>query len=185
MAVALMKKEFQCSSCKMFPRHADTNGRQCSQCSKNFCENCSYHKCSDEGRRNSDVSVPFQVTLELKNYFPYFCKNNKFGCEELFFEEEKVVEHETFCQYQTVFCADIQCKIEVCLLNYFDHFKKSHNDFEDLGDSQTFDLALDIDKARGQVLYVVLKQDVKTKNGNSVEDIQVKWNSCNLLAISS
>ena len=59
-------------------------------------------------------------------HLPFICKNNKFGCEEIL-DETKLLEHEKYCNYQTVNCAFLKsCKVEVGLLNYLDHIKDTH-----------------------------------------------------------
>ena len=49
MARNLVKKEYQCSGCKIFPRPGTKTVKKCSYCSKIFCTNCGIHPCPNNG----------------------------------------------------------------------------------------------------------------------------------------
>ena len=127
MARNLVKKEFQCYGCKNLPRPGQTTIKQCKPCSKIFCGNCGSHECSDGYQRNPEISLPLKINLD---FLPYFCKNNKFGCEEMRFKEAELFEHEYVCEFQLTYCADSLCKSEVNVLNYLDHYKEKHGNHD-------------------------------------------------------
>ena len=86
MAVALMKKEFQCSSCKMFPRHADTTGRQCTP----SCSMCTAQKCQciRLWRKELDNTVchsVFPTDIRMPNLRTIGFKTNLTSINQIFF----------------------------------------------------------------------------------------------------
>ena len=97
------------------------------------------------------------LSIETDNILPYFCKNNKFGCEEILFKIE-LFDHEKKCQYQVVNCAEINCKDEVCILRYLDHFKEKHHNCEHWRFGGY--LTLEFDKMIPEYISVNLKNDV-------------------------
>ena len=152
-----VKKEFECSACKKLPRPGQTIVKKCSTCSKIFCGTCGIrsHLCSGT-QRNPDQSVPLKIDVE---FLPYFCKNSKFGCEEILFKGSELFEHEYSCAFRIICCPDFGCKNEVNFLNYLDHFKEKHNDYEDLGEGKNFKLPLPIDQIQSQTIEITLKND--------------------------
>ena len=76
----VVKKEFECSGCKNLLRPGQTTIKKCKTCSKIFCGLCGLHLCSNGRQQNPDMSLPLKIDL---TFLPYFCKNNKFGCEEI------------------------------------------------------------------------------------------------------
>ena len=161
---SIMKKDYQCSTCKSFPRqeNAMSKGKtvhtletvtHCSICSNVFCLDCILHTCSDGLQKKSDMSrslesaafCTFEWNLEFREYLPYFCENPKFGCEENFFNEEELYKHEKYCSYQRVYCVDIECSDAVCLLDYLEHFKSSHGNSENCSNDKTFHLPIELD----------------------------------------
>ena len=154
-----IKKEFECFGCKNLPRPSQTTIKKCKICSKIFCGICEIgsHLCSDGTQRNPNESVPLKIDVE---FLPYFCKNNKFGCEEILFKDSELFEHEPTCAFQIVCCPDFKCKDKVNFLNYLDHFKEKHDVYEDLGEGRTFKLPLPMDQIQSQALKVTLKNDV-------------------------
>ena len=154
-----IKKEFECFGCKNLPRPSQTTIKKCKTCSNIFCGICGIgsHLCSDGTQRNPNESVPLKIDVE---FLPYFCKNNKFGCEEILFKDSELFEHEPTCAFQIVCCPDFSCKDKVNFLNYVDHFKEKHGDYEDLGEGRTFKLPLPMDQIQSQALKVTLKNDV-------------------------
>ena len=77
-------------------------------------------------------------------HLPFICKNNKFGCEEIL-DDTKLLEHEKYCNYQKVNCAFLDdCKSEVGLLNYLDHFKETHYVLNTDGLGKIFKLPIDL-----------------------------------------
>ena len=161
---SIMRKDYQCSTCKSFPRpeNAMSKGKtvqtletvtHCSICSNVFCLDCIFHTCSDGLQKKSDMSrslesaafCTFEWNLEFREYLPYFCENPKFGCEENFFNEEELYKHEKYCSYQRVYCVDIECSDKVCLLDYLEHFKSSHGNSESCSNDKTFHLPIELD----------------------------------------
>ena len=159
-----MRKDYQCSTCKSFPRpeNAMSKGKtvhtfetvtHCSICSNVFCLDCISHTCSDGGEKESDMSrslesaafSTFEWNLEFKPYLSYFCENAKFGCQENFFKEEELYKHEKYCSYQRVYCVDIECEENVCLLDYLEHFKSTHGNSENRSNDKTFHLPIELD----------------------------------------
>ena len=70
-----------------------------------FCDDCTVHQCPGLGRpgqRTAKISVPMELSiiLNIDQYLSYFCKNNKFGCEEVLVNQEKLLEHEKYCDFQ-------------------------------------------------------------------------------------
>jgi hypothetical protein len=47
---------------------------------------------------------------------------------------------------QAIKCTEIDCKTEVCYLNYLDHCEENHGTYEDLGDGKVFKSPIDFDK---------------------------------------
>ena len=162
---SIMRKDFQCSTCKSFPRpeNAMSKGKtvhtletvtHCCICSNVFCLDCRFHTCSDGGtKKTSDMSrslesaafSTFEWNLEFRKYLPYFCENAKFGCQENFFNGEELYKHEKYCSYQRVYCVDIECEEEVCLLDYLEHFKSTHGNSENCSNDKTFHLPIELD----------------------------------------
>ena len=161
---SIMRKDYQCSTCKSFPRpeNAMSKGKtlhtfetvtHCSICSNVFCLDCISHTCSDGGEKESDMSrslesaafSTFEWNLEFKPYLSYFCENAKFGCQENFFKEEELYKHEKYCSYQRVYCVDIECEENVCLLDYLEHFKSTHGNSENRSNDKTFHLPIELD----------------------------------------
>ena len=161
---SIMRKDYQCSTCKSFPRpeNAMSKGKtvhtfetvtHCSICSNVFCLDCKSHTCSDGGEKESDMSrslesaafSTFEWNLEFKPYLSYFCENAKFGCQENFFKEEELYKHEKYCSYQRVYCVDIECEENVCLLDYLEHFKSTHGNSENRSNDKTFHLPIELD----------------------------------------
>ena len=66
--------------------------------------------------------MPFNTILE---YLPFQCKNTDYGCTEIFMETE-LFDHEKYCDYQRVNCANLSCKTEISFLNLVDHFGEFH-----------------------------------------------------------
>ena len=154
-----IKKEFECFGCKNLPRPSQTTIKKCQTCSKIFCGICGLgsHLCSDGTQRNPNESVPLKIDVD---FLPYFCMNNKFGCEEILFNYSELFEHEPTCAFQIVCCPNFRCKDKVNFLNYLDHFKEKHDVYEDLGEGRTFKLPLPMDQIQSQALKVTLKNDV-------------------------
>ena len=154
-----IKKEFECFGCKNLPRPNQKTIKKCKTCSKIFCGICEIgsHLCSDGTQRNPNESVPLKIDVD---FLPYFCMNNKFGCEEILFKDSELFEHEPTCAFQIVCCPDFKCKDKVNFLNYLDHFKEKHDVYEDLGEGRTFKLPLPMDQIQSQALKVTLKNDV-------------------------
>ena len=161
---SIMRKDYQCSTCKSFPRpeNAMSKGKtvhtfetvtHCSICSNVFCLDCISHTCSDGDEVESDMSrslesaafSTFEWNLEFKPYLSYFCENAKFGCQENFFKEEELYKHEKYCSYQRVYCVDIECEENVCLLDYLEHFKSTHGNSENRSNDKTFHLPIELD----------------------------------------
>ena len=118
-------------------------------------------RCSADGLlHNPDLTV--SLSIETDNFLPYFCKNNKFGCEEILFKIE-LFDHEKKCQYQVVNCAEINCKDEVCILRYLDHFKEKHQKCEHWRFGGY--LTLEFDKMIPGYISVNLKNDVLRYQG--------------------
>ena len=179
-----VKKEFECSGCKKLPRPGQTTVKKCTTCSKIFCITCGIgsHLCSDGIQRNPDGSVPLKIDVE---FLPYFCKNSKFGCEEILFKDSELFKHEHSCDFQIICCPEFDCKNEVNLLNYLDHFKEKHDDHGDLGESKTFKLPLPMDQIQSQTLKISLKNDPlvgKYEISNAVVNGKPNW-VMNLCAI--
>ena len=67
-----------------------------------FCDECAVHQCPGYGERTAKTSVPIElsITLNVDQYLSYFCKNNKFGCEQVLVNQEKLLEHEKYCDFQ-------------------------------------------------------------------------------------
>ena len=67
-----------------------------------FCDDCAVHQCPGFGQRTAKTSVPMElsITLNIDQYLSYFCKNNKFGCEEVLVNQEKLLEHEKYGDFQ-------------------------------------------------------------------------------------
>merc|ERR1712008_270132 len=129
----VVKKEFQCSACKGWPRPGMGSFKKCGTCLKIFCctgkseinpdQNCGYHLCNGNSHRTPAMEVLMTFSIQ---HLPFICKNNKIGCEEIL-DESKLLEHEKYCNYQKVNCAFLEsCKVEVGLLNYMDHIKDTH-----------------------------------------------------------
>ena len=135
----VVKKEFECSGCKNLPRPDQITINKCKTCSKIFCRFCGSHQCSDGGQRNPDMTVPLKIDLD---FLPYFCKNNKFGCQEILFKKAELYAHEIVCEFQLAYCADNLCKSEVHILYYLDHCKEKHGNYDDMGEGKTFELPL-------------------------------------------
>ena len=154
-----IKKEFECFGCKNLPRPNQKTIKKCKTCSKIFCGICEIgsHLCSDGTQRNPNESVPLKIDVD---FLPYFCMNNKFGCEEVLFKDSELFEHEPTCAFQIVCCPDFKCKNKVNFLNYLDHFKEKHDVYEDLGEGINFKLPLPMDQIQSQALKVTLKNDV-------------------------
>jgi hypothetical protein len=51
-----------------------------------------------------------------------------------------------FLILQAIKCTDIDCKTEVCYLNYLDHFEENHGNYENLGDGKVFKSPIDFNK---------------------------------------
>ena len=156
----MVKKEFECSGCKDLPRPGQATIKKCKTCSKIFCGTCGIrsHQCSDGKHCIPQYeSVPLKIDLK---FLPYFCKNSKFGCEEILFKDSELFEHEHDCVFQIVCCPDFSCKNEVNFVNYLDHFKEKHDNHEDLGEGKTFKLPLPMDEIQSQTLKISLKNDV-------------------------
>ena len=119
-----LKKEYQCSRCKILPRPGTKDVRKCtSYCLKIFCNACSLHQCPSTGgqyQANQSVPITLSLTLDVGKYSSFFCKNYKFGCKEIFVGEAKLLDHEKNCIFQVIHCADIDCKLEVDYLNYLE-----------------------------------------------------------------
>ena len=157
MARNLVKKEFQCYGCKNLPRPGQTTIKQCKPCSKIFCGICGSHKCSDGYQRNPEISLPLKINLD---FLPYFCKNNKFGCEEILFKEAELLKHEYVCEFQLTYCADSLCNSEVNVLNYLDHYKEKHGNHDDLGEGKTFEFPLPMDQIQSKTMQVILRNSL-------------------------
>ena len=131
MARSVVKKEYQCSGCKLLPRPGNKIMKKCTYCTKLFCDTCGNvtHSCPSQGqiKPNSTLQLTLPIYLEVDRYLSYFCQNGKFGCEENFLKQEELFDHENYCDFQAVNCAVINCKEEVCLLKYLDHFKEKHS----------------------------------------------------------
>ena len=158
----VVKKEFECSGCKNLPRPYQITMKKCKTCSKIFCDFCGSHQCSDGGQRNPDMTVPLKIDLD---FLPYFCKNNKFGCQEILLKKAELFEHEYVCEFQLTYCADNLCKSEVNILNYLDHYKEKHGNYDDMGEGKTFKLPLPMDQIQSQTLLVTLRNDVLAIQG--------------------
>ena len=67
-----------------------------------FCDDCAVHQCPGFGQCTAKTSVPLElsITLNIDQYLSYFCINNKFGCEEVLVNQEKLIEHEKYCDFQ-------------------------------------------------------------------------------------
>ena len=133
-ALNAIKEKYRCKTCKTLPRQGNESVKKCKRCDKIFCNNCKRHQCVPTNRRDAglkdgiaNLSVAFKMEFEIQvPFLPLFCKNNKFGCEEIL-DESKLLEHEKYCNYQKVNCAFLEgCKTEVGLLNYLEHFKEAH-----------------------------------------------------------
>ena len=129
----VVKKEFECSCCKNLPRPDQTIIKKCKTCSKLLCGFCQYHPCSDGRKRIPDITVPLKIDLD---FLPFFCKNNKFGCQEILSKKAELYEHEHVCEFQLTYCADNLCKSEVNILNYLDHYKEMHGNYDDMGEGK-------------------------------------------------
>jgi len=153
MANNWMKKEYQCSVCKISPRPGTKTVKKCTYCTKIFCDGCMSHQCPTYNTKinaNSSVDIALTITLDMDKYMSYSCKNVKFGCEEMLANEAKLAEHEKNCDFQAIQCTDVDCKTEVCYLNYMDHFEKSHRKYENLGDGKVFKSPIDFTKIKMQ-----------------------------------
>ena len=154
MAQKVVKKEYECSVCKISPRPSTKNVRKCTYCTKVFCDSCSSHQCPryENGQRqiiaDSTVEITLTINLDVAKYMSYFCKNNKFGCKEILKNQAKLLEHEECCDFQIIHCADISCQTEVCYLNYLDHFKEKHSSCKNLGDGKVFQSPIDFIKTQ-------------------------------------
>ena len=103
MANNWMKKEYQCSVCKISPRPGIKTVKKCTYCTKIFCDGCMSHQCPNQGSKintNSSVNIALTITLDMDKYMSYSCKNVKFGCEEMLANEAKLDEHEKNCDFQ-------------------------------------------------------------------------------------
>ena len=109
------------------------------------------------------MSLPLTIDL---NFLPFFCKNNKFGCQEMLFKTAELFEHEYVCEFQLTYCADSLCKSEVNILNYLDHYNEKHGSHVDLGKGKTFKLPLLMDQIQSQTLQVILRNDLLTMRGS-------------------
>ena len=193
---SIMRKDYQCSTCKSFPRpeNAMSKGKtvhtletvtHCSICSNVFCLDCIFHTCSDGLQKKSDMSrslesasfSSFEWNLEFRK-LPYFCENAKFGCQENFFNEEELYKHEKYCSYQRVHCVDIECEEEVCLLDYLEHFKSTHGNSENCSNDKTFHLPIELDILQEVCTFTKFTVFGKTFFDVSVirrKDIIFKW----------
>ena len=193
---SIMRKDYQCSTCKSFPRpeNAMSNDKtvhtletvtHCSICSNVFCLDCIFHTCSDGLQKKSDMSrslesaafSTFEWNLEFRKYLPYFCENAKFGCQENFFNGEELYKHEKYCNYQRVHCVDIECKDEVCLLDYLEHFKSTHGNSENCSNDKTIHLPIELDILEEVCTFTKLTVFGKTFFDVSImrDDIIYKW----------
>jgi len=194
---SIMRKDYQCSTCKSFPRpenamsedktvHILETVTHCSICSNVFCLDCRFHTCSDGGtKKTSDMSrslesaafSTFEWNLEFRKYLPNFCENAKFGCQENFFNGEELYKHEKYCSYQRVYCVDIECEEEVCLLDYLEHFKSTHGNSENCSNEKTFHLPIELDILQEVCTFTKLTVFGKTFFDVSVmrDDIIFKW----------
>ena len=103
MANNWMKKEYQCSVCKISPRPGTKTVKKCTYCTNIFCDGCMSHQCPNHGSKinaNSSVNIALTITLDMDKYMSYSCKNIKFGCEEMLANEAKLAEHEKYCDFQ-------------------------------------------------------------------------------------
>ena len=103
MANNWMKKEYQCSVCKISPRPGIKTVKKCTYCTKIFCDSCMFHQCPPYNTKinaNSSVDIALTITLDMDKYMSYSCKNVKFGCEEMLANEAKLAEHEKNCYFQ-------------------------------------------------------------------------------------
>ena len=123
MANNWMKKEYQCSVCKISPRPGTKTVKKCTYCTKIFCDGCMSHQCPNQGSKinaNSLVNIAFNaltITLDIEKYMSYSCKNIKFGCKEMLANEAKLVGHEKNCDFQVN-------KLNYLLLKRFEAKKK-------------------------------------------------------------
>ena len=164
MVCNVVKRDFQCFDCKKMPRPGQITFKKCKPCSKIFCGNCGSHRshqCADGSQRYPEMSIQLKINLDL-DFLPYFCKNNKFGCQELLSKKAELFEHEYVCEFQLTYCADSLCKSEVNLLNYLDHYKEKHVSHDDLGIGKTFKLPLLMNQIQSQTLQVILRNDLLT-----------------------
>ena len=183
-ALNAIKEKYRCKTCKTLPRQGNDGVKKCKRCDKIFCNNCKRHQCVPTNRRDAglkdliaDLPVVFKMEFEIKvPFLPLFCKNNKFGCEKMLFDDAELLKHEKYCEFYKVHCADIGCKTEVCLKNYIDHVKENHSDWKDLGEDKTFKLPSlpipDINKL-WFTLNISLKNAVLTKFGSYQETYQL------------
>jgi len=151
MARSVVKKEYQCYVCKLLPRPGNKSMKKCTYCTKLFCDTCGSksHSCSGTSRTpNSSLQLTLPIYLEVDRYLPYFCKNGKFGCEENFLRQEELFDHEKYCDYQEIHCAEISCKEKVVFLKYLDHLKEKHSNCQDLDTGKTHKVPIDFDKVQ-------------------------------------
>jgi hypothetical protein len=151
----IVKKDFQCFSCKGWPRPGMGNFKKCLSCKKLFCfagkstivdssQNCGYHLCNGNFR-SPTVDVPMTFSVE---HLPFVCKNSQLGCEEIL-DEVNLLEHEIVCNYQKVNCVFMEnCKIDVGFFNYLDHFKEAHPFCLTFGTTGNLKLPIDLIQAR-------------------------------------
>jgi len=150
LAREIVKKEYQCFSCKIFPRPGIKFLKKCKYCFKIFCHDCVTVKhvgCPRSFATKQDyedIEMTLAINLDISKYMSYFCKNNKFGCNKNFDNEENLLQHEKCCKFQFVHCADIDCKRKVSFLNYFGHLNQYHGSYEDLGTGEFFKSSIDL-----------------------------------------
>ena len=62
-----------------------------------------------------------QIRLARQAILTFQCQNTKYGCQETLKAEERV-DHEKYCDYQKVHCAEIDCKTDISFLNLLGKF---------------------------------------------------------------
>ena len=176
MAYNCLEKEYQCSVCKISPRPGAKIVKKCTFCTNIFCDSCMFHQCPSEGKinANSSVDIALTITLDIDKYMSYSCKNIKFGCKEILVNEAKLVDHEKYCDFQTIKCTEIDCKVELCYLSYLDHYENNHGTmgpgrmgdslsiYESIGDGKVFKSPIDFTKT--QRLLICANANCKPKD---------------------
>lgn len=120
--------EIQCYSCKDLPRPRYNMRYKCIDKGHSLCSECKGLDLEEEPMKcpcGSEISSKnCKLVQKLMKTTPWYCRNFKHGCREMFQVEREFNHHQLECIYRELRCCYRNCNKELLFKDFSDHFSE-------------------------------------------------------------